>query len=350
MVQVTPLRVSAAGLVGVDARCVLDQAHAAVAASDGELRVTVVGIGDPSSDEDGGGVAVRRIAPSVISATGHLSWDVLDAIRGADLVHVHDGFSRGGELTSLAALCLGRPVAVTPWGGQATSVSRPEDLVDAVDRQLVASAYEAGRAPSGAPVSVVAFGVDTTRFSPAPAVARRRDRAVLVGDAGRSSVTALLEVFPGGVGLTVVRSSPDEPPQSASGEQMEWVDAADVDALAATLGQALAVVAVPEYVSAVPGLHASPDRSPVAVVEAMACGVPAVVSAVGALPEVVDDEVNGFVVDGPAQLGWRLTQLAGDEGLVRRLGGAARRSVEGDHGAAASGERLLAAYRAILEA
>ena len=62
--------------------------------------------------------------------------------------------------------------------------------------------------------------------------------------------------------------------------------------------------------------------------EAMACGVPAVVTRLGALPEAVKDGENGLLFDHdkPEQLADILKRLADDEPLLRRLRRGARAS------------------------
>ena len=68
----------------------------------------------------------------------------------------------------------------------------------------------------------------------------------------------------------------------------------------------------------------------VALLEAMACGLPAVVSDVAANREVLTDDADGLLVGGAEPGRWKsaLEALAGDEGRRRRLGQAARRTVE----------------------
>lgn len=72
---------------------------------------------------------------------------------------------------------------------------------------------------------------------------------------------------------------------------------------------------------------------PVALMEAMSAGLAVVVTAVGGVPGIVTDGVEGFVVapgDADALAG-AVTRVAADEPLRRRLGAAARaRSVEFD--------------------
>jgi glycosyltransferase involved in cell wall biosynthesis len=65
---------------------------------------------------------------------------------------------------------------------------------------------------------------------------------------------------------------------------------------------------------------------PVALLEAMAAGIPAVVTDAGGLPEVVEDGVHGRVVPrrDPAALAAAIVELLRDEGLRARMGRAAR--------------------------
>ena len=60
------------------------------------------------------------------------------------------------------------------------------------------------------------------------------------------------------------------------------------------------------------------------LLEAMACGTPAICSRVAAMPEFVRDGETGFVFDRPDELTDRLRHLAGDPALVERMGRQAR--------------------------
>ena len=63
-----------------------------------------------------------------------------------------------------------------------------------------------------------------------------------------------------------------------------------------------------------------------ALLQAMACGVPVVATRVGGVPEIVRDRVEGLLVDpgAPEQLAAALAALAADERLRRRLDAAGR--------------------------
>ncbi len=69
---------------------------------------------------------------------------------------------------------------------------------------------------------------------------------------------------------------------------------------------------------------------PIALLEAMSCGLPVVCTNAGGTGEVIRDGVDGFLVpvEEPMQLVEPLASLVSDEGLRQRMGVAARRRVE----------------------
>ncbi|MEW5813231.1 MAG: glycosyltransferase [Actinomycetota bacterium] len=77
-------------------------------------------------------------------------------------------------------------------------------------------------------------------------------------------------------------------------------------------------------------LTSTTECLPIALLEAMACGRPAVCTAVGGMTEVVVDGVTGFLVPrgDAAQLSDRLVHLLSDPRAAHRMGRAARRRVE----------------------
>lgn len=69
----------------------------------------------------------------------------------------------------------------------------------------------------------------------------------------------------------------------------------------------------------------------VAIMEAMAMGLPVVVTREGGVPELVQHEADGLLVDAraPEQIAAALARLAGDPALATRLGAAGRQTVAG---------------------
>lgn len=96
-------------------------------------------------------------------------------------------------------------------------------------------------------------------------------------------------------------------------------DATSGDGVVARILSETAVFALPTEI----------DKSPYAILEAMAAGVPVVATAVGAIPEMVPDGVAGTLIRPNDQraLSHAIESLLGDEEKRRRMGAAARRHV-----------------------
>jgi glycosyltransferase involved in cell wall biosynthesis len=94
----------------------------------------------------------------------------------------------------------------------------------------------------------------------------------------------------------------------------------------------------------VPSLQEAMGR---VTLEAMACGVPLVVTNVGGLPEVVEDGKNGLVVpsQNPERLAAAIAQMLGDEPLRKRFGENGRQVLREKFDLDQTRDRLLALYQ-----
>ena len=80
--------------------------------------------------------------------------------------------------------------------------------------------------------------------------------------------------------------------------------------------------------------------------EAMACGTPVVASRVGGFPDLIEDDVNGYMVppNDPAALAARLDHVLADAARARRLGDAGRQTILRDFTWKRVGEKLEKCY------
>ena len=90
-------------------------------------------------------------------------------------------------------------------------------------------------------------------------------------------------------------------------------------------------------------LPARGDCFPQAIAEAMACGLPVISSAVGAIDEMIHDGANGFLVrpGSTTDLVRAVRTLAGDPSLRRRMGEAGQRLARSRHDAIANANRIF---------
>jgi len=93
------------------------------------------------------------------------------------------------------------------------------------------------------------------------------------------------------------------------------------------------------------------EGMPVCLMEAAACGLPAVAPAVGGIPELVDDGMTGLVTPpgDEVALADALERLLRDGDLRARLGAAARRRAEERFSRARQVDRLIALWSVVLE-
>jgi len=125
-------------------------------------------------------------------------------------------------------------------------------------------------------------------------------------------------------------------------EQVSLMGARDSD-------EVVAALATTDVFALTPTVTDDGDRDgiPNVLVEAMACALPVVTTAVGGIPELVENGVNGALVapGDPAGVADALQQLLDDPDLRSRLGAAARVGVEGAYDVDKAARRLRDVFR-----
>ena len=343
--------------------------------------------GGPRADAAG-----YAVPPNLAAANGALQAvgvdvEIAAALAGADLVHSHTWYANTAGL--LASLVHGIPHVVTahsleprrPWkadqlgGGYRLSswVERTAylaaDAVIAVSNGMRIDVLDAYPDLDPSKVHVVGNGVDADAYSPVddPDVLRGlgvdpdRRYALFVGRITRQKgvlhLLAAAEQLPPEVGLVLCAGAADTP-----GERKQVADAvaalqtrrSGVIWIEAMLPRAQLVPLITgATVFVVPSVY-----EPLGIVnlEAAACGTAVVASAVGGIPEVVDDGRTGLLVPyDPADpaafeagLAARIAELVADPARAAAMGAAGRERVLTEFGWPAIAQQTVEVYSAVL--
>ena len=285
--------------------------------------------------------------------------------QGARIVHTHN--TAAGFYGALAGQLARIPVVHTKHGqnldgGNQARLSRVAyvltDHVVAVSEPARALASREGARSDR--LSIIDNGVDLARFSGSNerrAAARERvgvvEGEVVVGTVGRLAAVKNQRLLIEGAGdaalatgrrivLVIVGEGPEHARLASAsevarpglrvvlpgaGRAEEWLPAFDIFAMSS-----------------------DSEGLPIALLEAMACALPAVVTSVGAMPEVVDHGRAGLVVPpgNREALAQAIASLCGDTNRRAALGAAGLRRVEERHSASRMARDYEALYRKVL--
>jgi alpha-maltose-1-phosphate synthase len=360
---------------------------AAAEPDDGGLAIDVHCFGDPRPD-----ATAYAVPPGLQGANGALQAigvdvEITAALAGADLVHSHTWYANTAGL--LSSLVHGIPHVVTahsleprrPWkaeqlgGGYRLSSWAERTAYLAADAVIAVSAGMKDDVLAVYPeldparVQVVHNGVDAEAYKPTPApdvvrslgVDPDRPYALFVGRITRQKgVPHLLKAFeqlPDDAGLVLCAGAADTP-----AERQQVADA--VSALQARRSGVVWIEAMLPREQLVPLIsHATVFVCPsiyeplgIVNLEAAACGTAVVASAVGGIPEVVDDGRTGLLVpydaDDPAAfeagLAARTAELLADPDRAAAMGAAGRERVLTEFGWPAIAQQTVQVYTDVL--
>lgn len=302
------------------------------------------------------------------------SWRTLLAAWRADIVHVQLVMDPGLPVARAAALCvagsLGPARLVAHVHSAAANSGRPEfSDYSARDRRLLQTLRRAALVCTvsrpgedfvrdlvpGVPVEMVDNAVDVDAFTVTP-VDRQPPTALFVGVVCRRKGTielarAVAQVRERGteLGLVVVGGQGPTPQAEYDEIVAEFARCGLGDSL---VGQehgpqvrarlaAADLFVLPSFL----------EGQPIAIIEAMASGVPVVGTRIGAVPDLVRDGVDGRVVepgDVPA-LADALESLARDPAARTRMSASIRALAEDEHSLTSLARQLAGLYTGVLD-
>jgi glycosyltransferase involved in cell wall biosynthesis/O-antigen/teichoic acid export membrane protein len=285
-----------------------------------------------------------------------LSLGFLESLRGVDVVHCLAYSTLLTDLSVLFARLTRKKAFITDVGGGAdVTLARFVDVTRLAHALLLIS-QRASREFGGGQRSrhVIYAGIDIDRY--VPGLKERQRRVLFVGRLlPHKGINDLIDAVDETIPLTIAGRPYDARHYEllkarAAGKDVTFVtDATDDDLL--RLYQTCAVCVLPSVYHTVDGGYAPvPELLGFTLMEAMACATPVICTAVGSLPELVEDGVNGFVVppNQPAALRRRIDELLADPRRAQGMGEQARQTIVKTFTWDSVVDRCLAAYQEAL--
>ena len=321
-----------------------------------------------------------RSEVSKLRALRRMAIDLIRLVRHCDIVHIH-GYSTKNVLVTIVAKAFRKPLvmslhtagydepaAIERQGSLALWAFLSADLYLSVSRSLVHT-YLATGLPEQK-IRLVPNGIDIDRFRPATAAEQQALRAelglpaetpiiVFVGffsadKQPRVLFDAWLSLLAGGgeaalVFVGATRSAYFEVDDSIAPAMRREATARGVSDLLCFTG---VTHDVPSYLRAgdVFVLPSKREGLPVALLEAMACGLACIASRLpGSTDDIIDDDVNGLLTTpGDAgELARAIAAILADPIRLRDLGGAARATVVDRYSSASIADHWLQAYTSV---
>jgi glycosyltransferase involved in cell wall biosynthesis len=323
------------GVIGGAERYVLELAtHMAR-----ERPTALVSFGARDRSETRDGLRVRVIGNAWHvrgQRTNPMALALLDEVRRARVVHCHQQHLVASTVTALACRFARRRVFVSDFGGGGWDLSAYISTDRWYQGHLHISEYS--RRLSGhvgkSWAHVILGGVDTEKFSPDES-RKPGGTALFVGRLlPHKGVDHLVNAADRDLPLKIIGPPADtrfvrDLHALAASKPVTFFHHCDDGALIDAYRSALCVVLPSVYKTAYGDETAVPELLGQTLLEGMACGIPAVCTSVGSMPEIVDDGVTGFIVppNDPSALRERLTWLRDHPVEARAMGLAARRRV-----------------------
>lgn len=264
---------------------------------------------------------------------------VLGCLSKADIIHCHQSRTMMSSLALLYGRATGKPVFTTHHGGGGFGMYSL--LGRLYDRRLHVSAFSRGMFGRDDPAKdkVILGGVDANKYKPDSA-AESNGEVLYVGRfLPHKGINYLIEAVDKTTPLRII-GRPGGPwknadrfyrllIQLAKDKSVAFqTDATDAEIVHACQ-RSLCIVLPSVYTDVYGGRSMLPELLGLTAIEGMACGVPAIVTDVASLPEVVEHGVTGFVVrpNDPDALAEKIQWLRANPASARKMGAAARERV-----------------------
>jgi glycosyltransferase involved in cell wall biosynthesis len=294
---------------------------------------------EPFSRQDGS-LHVQVIGPAYAvrgQATNPFHPRLIPLLARFDVIHCHQQHLIMSSIAAVLARLSHRLIFVSDLGGGGWDISSYISTDQLYHGHLHISQYSLQQAGHGnsKKAHVIYGGVDSDRFQPGLREKPNQRRVLFVGrQMPHKGIDDLVKACIPDIPLTILGRPYHEAyhqhlKQLAAGNDVEFRTNADDQTLVHSYQSALCIVLPSVYRTMYGHESKVPELLGQTLLEGMACGIPAICTNVASMPEVVIDQVTGFVVpaNDPITLRERILQLKNSQPLCETYGKAARARV-----------------------
>jgi glycosyltransferase involved in cell wall biosynthesis len=317
-----------------------------------------LGAEDRLVEREGIPIRILHDESSLPGQTDGFSSALWQELAGFDLVHLHQCLTGFGAYCTTIVRSLGIPSIGTDLGGAENPLMLGGRGIELLNGIVSISEYAYSllcRYFSG-PHEVLVGPVDTDRFSVASVVRRNRQMVLCVSRImPHKGIDRVIAALPRQMSLTIVGRVYHEPyyellRQMSNGRDIRFVLDADDKTLLAMYQTAGVFVQASTARDVYGNRVAKSELMGLTTLEAMACGLPVVVSDTGSLPELVPDIRFGRTFSDEEELGAILRSVSSGAWPDASAGELARAHVVEAHGMRAIARRLATFYRDVVTA
>ena len=261
---------------------------------------------------------------------------MISELVGTDVIHCHQHHLLASSLAASIAAVVRNKCFVSDLGGGGWDISGYISTDNWFRGHLHISQYS--RMIFGHEnrknAKVILGGVDTTKFSPDARIPKENVIVYTGRLMPHKGINDLVEALPDGLRLELIgqpyhRDFVALLKKLATGKDVVFRHDCDDAELVAAYRKALSVVLPSVYTTTYGDTSKVPELLGQTLIEGMACGTAAICTDVASMPEVVENEVTGFVVppNNPAVLRKKLEWLRDHPAEATELGRAGRERI-----------------------
>lgn len=240
----------------------------------------------------------------------YIPGEIRSKVINYDLLHIHQGLTQFGAYCTTIAASLDIPFLVTDLGGGKNELMLFGKGLELADRVIAISEYASSLTKSSysGKTNVIIGPVDTDFFKPSIEKINEKGYGICVSRVlPHKGIDRIINALPQHLELKVVGKVYDASyfrllKELAKGKRVEFIEDAGDDALLKLYQRAGIFLQGSTHKDVYGNINQKPELMGLTTLEAMACGLPVIISDAGSLPEMVPNNKVGRIFESHSGL------------------------------------------------